>query len=206
MFKEVSLGKMWSMEFLRIRLKDDVVEKLNQEADVWLEKNIDYSHTLAGEIKKGKQSKIEFPDWFDVREPVSRYLKRQFFTKDKELENLHMVESWIVSQFAGDYNPVHAHGSDISAIVYLKVPPQIKQSFDSIGKNGQPCLDGCIHFLLGNYHEPSLQNFGPRIILPEVGDMYIFPGYIQHTVYPFKGDGERRCIAFNMDLRNKYGR
>jgi hypothetical protein len=42
--------------------------------------------------------------------------------------------------------------------------------------------------------------------LPEVGDMYVFPGYIQHTVYPFKGDGERRCIAFNMDLRNNYGR
>jgi hypothetical protein len=206
MFKEVSLGKMWSMEFLRVKLTDETVDRLNQEADRWLEKDIDLSYSLAGEIKQGKQSKIEFPDWFDIKDYVARYITRQFFISPAKLIDLHMQESWIVSQYAGDYNPVHAHGSDISAILYLKVPPQIKETFNTIGKNGQPCVDGCIHFILGNYHEPSLQNFGPRIILPEVGDMYIFPGYIQHTVYPFRGTGERRCIAFNMDIRKANGR
>ena len=201
MYKEASLGRMWSLEFLKLKLKDDIVQKLNEEADKWLEKDIDVSHTLAGEIKAGKQCQIELPEWFNIKDIILKYLKNQFFLKDNQVKNFHVVDSWIVSQYAGDYNPVHAHGSDISAIVYLKVPPQIKKSFETIGKNDQPCVDGCIHFIFGQYHEPSLQNFGPRIVLPEVGDMYVFPGYIQHAVYPFKGDGERRCISFNVNLR-----
>ena len=32
---------------------------------------------------------------------------------------------------------------------------------------------------------------------PIPGMLYIFPSNLLHTVYPFKGDGERRSIAFN---------
>ena len=31
--------------------------------------------------------------------------------------------------------------------------------------------------------------------------MVMFPSYLLHTVYPFIGDGERRCIAFNASYR-----
>ena len=34
-------------------------------------------------------------------------------------------------------------------------------------------------------------------VKPEVGDLFIFPSYMMHTVYPFFSDEERRSISFN---------
>ena len=46
-------------------------------------------------------------------------------------------------------------------------------------------------------------------IKPEVGHFYLFPNYMMHTVYPFRGtDEERRSISFNAfideDIYNVY--
>ena len=42
-------------------------------------------------------------------------------------------------------------------------------------------------------------------IKPKVGDFFIFPAHLQHTVYPFKTDGdfERRSVSFNADWISK---
>ena len=41
-------------------------------------------------------------------------------------------------------------------------------------------------------------------ITPEVGDFYIFPHFLMHTVYPFKDtDEERRSISFNASIDDK---
>ena len=38
-------------------------------------------------------------------------------------------------------------------------------------------------------------------IKPKVGNFYLFPNYMMHTVYPFKGtDDERRSISFNANI------
>jgi len=34
---------------------------------------------------------------------------------------------------------------------------------------------------------------------PEVGKLLLFPSWLQHMVYPFKGEGERRTIASNLN-------
>ena len=36
---------------------------------------------------------------------------------------------------------------------------------------------------------------------PQVGDLFIFPSYLLHTVYPFIGNEERRSLAFNAIYR-----
>ena len=38
---------------------------------------------------------------------------------------------------------------------------------------------------------------------PQVGMMVMFPSYLLHTVYPFIGKEERRCIAFNGSISYK---
>ena len=54
---------------------------------------------------------------------------------------------------------------------------------------------GNIHFLHGNpadYYENQYQ------VVPKVGDMYLFPNYLLHTVYPFTDtEEERRSVSFN---------
>ena len=38
-------------------------------------------------------------------------------------------------------------------------------------------------------------------ITPAVGDFYLFPNYMLHTVYPFTGtDEERRSVSFNAKI------
>jgi hypothetical protein len=204
MFKYQEVAQVWSLPLLKITLKQDTIDQLIELSDEWLVKGRSYDDTLAGEIKVGSQKEMQFPENFDVREPCLKYIKDFFqFPIEHTKENLKVEDSWVVSQYAGDYNPVHSHGSDLSGIIYLKVPKQIPKSYATINPNGVNVLDGCLHFIFSNYHNRSLQNMGPRAICPRPGDMYIFPAYILHTVYPFKGDGERRSLSFNVNILGK---
>lgn len=200
MFEQVSLGHLWSLNLLKARLTNETVNALIKETDASISTGEDWGKNLAGEINVGSETKFTFSNDTEIKNIAHQYLVNEFNFQDLSMDNLQMGDAWTVSQFAGDYNPAHSHGSTLSGIIYLKVPPQIKQKYTTPNKKGVPSLDGCIHFIMGNFHQPSLQNFGPKAIMPEVGDMYLFPSYILHTVYPFSGDGERRCIAFNMDV------
>ena len=37
-------------------------------------------------------------------------------------------------------------------------------------------------------------------VVPKVGDFYIFPSGLWHTVYPFKTPGERRSFSMNVNV------
>ena len=196
-FKSVQPGTLWKLDFIKAKLSNDQLTLLIEKSQEALSINEDWSHNLVGEMKKGCEVKIDFPNEIDLGTVAATYLNEHFDFKNLLPGDVKMREAWVVSQFAGDYNPAHSHESLLSGIVYLKVPEGISKTFYD---KDDPSLDGCIQFIMGNYHRPSLNNFGPRVILPEVGDLYLFPSYILHTVYPFFCEGERRCIAFNMDI------
>ena len=122
--------------------------------------------------------------------------------------NSRIVHAWVVSQKENDYLPVHAHSemvdgyqhSKISAVMYLKVPEQMKRKPDEasikMGKDGQIAFTG-----MGDadpFMTTSLYN-----IQPEEGWFYLYPSTLNHQVYPFIGDGERRSLAFNIDFISK---
>lgn len=99
---------------------------------------------------------------------------------------------WVISQYAGTPSPVHFHSSDLSGVLYLKVPeidPAEERKTYISGRHA-----GYINFLIG-----GKQRFSKSLISfrPEVGDFYIFPGWLLHGAEPFAGDGERRSMSFN---------
>ena len=101
-----------------------------------------------------------------------------------------IMDMWVVSQYAGDYNESHTHGGTLSGILYLKVPEQINEKT-------QP--DGWLIFHGGRPYSPeSLQIKMTEKFLPKVGDFYIFKSKQEHGVYPFRGEGERRSLSFNL--------
>jgi hypothetical protein len=61
-------------------------------------------------------------------------------------------------------------------------------------------LDGNLVFSgMGNAEEwctASVMNCSPT----ELGVLYIFPSGLSHSVYPFRGKGERRSLSFNADI------
>ena len=122
-----------------------------------------------------------------------------------------VVDAWVVSQKENDYIPVHAHDKvasfdnltescKISGILYLKVPEQIERNTNDIairgGKDGQIVFTG-----MGG--ADSFSTTTALNIIPEAGRLYLFPSSLNHQVYPFKGEGERRSLSFNVDVISK---
>ena len=40
-------------------------------------------------------------------------------------------------------------------------------------------------------------------IEPKIGDFYLFPNYLMHSVFPFYGKNERRSVSFNATIDEK---
>ena len=122
--------------------------------------------------------------------------------------NSRIVDAWVVSQKEDDYLPVHAHSqiengyqhSKISAVLYLKIPKQMERKPDEasikMGKDGQIAFTG-----MGD--ADPVQTTSLYNIQPQAGWFYVYPSTLNHQVYPFKGEGERRSIAFNIDFISK---
>ncbi|MCP9820738.1 2OG-Fe(II) oxygenase family protein [Synechococcus sp. Cruz-9H2] len=102
---------------------------------------------------------------------------------------LQLVDVWLNAQRGGDYNPVHTHGGSFSGVVFLKVPPQIRpDSFD-----GQLCFHGPEDWHIQSFHTGMV-----HYAHPVPGDFYVFPAWQPHSVPPFRGEGVRWSLAFNV--------
>jgi hypothetical protein len=153
------------------------------------------SHWLNGKVNDQFKTFIE-----DCAEKYTELLqiKERLYLNERDSVKLALSSVWMVSQYSEDYNPLHWHYGKLSGVIYLKVPPQIDRETESGIKSLHGSTDGKIEFV---YWPSSPLNFtsrGNAAVTPVVGDMYIFPAWVLHTVYPFHGDGERRIVSFNL--------
>ena len=161
--------------------------------DEKLSKDHDWSHNLAGNVKKEiaiDQNKVTgFPEFLITMAKL--YYKH---TIDKEPAEGSKVafRTWVVSQYAGDFNPMHIHDANLSGVAFLKIPSGFSKEYEK--EDHHPTV-GCLEFL------GSMPNHFARpsyVVKPEVGDFYLFPSWLTHQVYPFRSEGERRSLAFNV--------
>ena len=138
-----------------------------------------------------------------VRSYVVHCAKHHGFFKETYTFESMINSAWIVSQYANEYNPLHNHtGCDISAVIYLKVP-DVKGRRNLESKQGKEDNDGNIAFVhsaVGHRNHDVLEK-GVMNLSPASGLLVMFPSYLIHTVYPFIGEGERRCLPFNAVYR-----
>ena len=112
--------------------------------------------------------------------------------KNLTLKSFQIIKSWIVRQFKYEYNPIHYHSGHISGVGYLKVP---KNMGETSQKNKKVNNNGKLILIDGS---KKLFSSPTYTITPKVGDFYLFPSYLMHTVYPFSNsDEERRSVSFN---------
>ena len=112
--------------------------------------------------------------------------------KDIKLEQM-----WINFMKKGDFNPVHTHSHDLSFVLYLKVPKELKEENEKYHGTDETAGPGGIAFMWG---EPQDGFIHTKSLLPEEGDLFIFPALLRHMVYPFKSNVERVSVAGNMKL------
>ena len=134
---------------------------------------------------------------------VISYLKnaptREVGVEATSITGSKILSMWCVSQYAGDFNPLHIHSGDLSGIFYLKLPEDMEEEYKK--EDHFPCV-GDIQFIAGTLQSFSRNNMQ---VHPSVGDMFLWPSWIHHTVYPFRTPNqERRSISFNLNYDVDY--
>ena len=183
---------------LKVRMPRGYVNLFNAEADrilhdEKLSREKDWSHNLAGNVRKEiaiDHNKVKgFPEFLIT---MSKTYYKHVIDKDPVEGSKVGFRVWVVSQYAGDFNPMHIHDSNLSGVAFLKMPPKFEEEYER--EDHHPTV-GCLEFL------GSVPNHFARhsyLVKPEVGDFYLFPSWLTHQVYPFRSEGERRSLAFNV--------
>jgi len=207
---------------METQMPEGMVEDLNDYLDEYVEDENKKSlaDTLVGQIAQGEQLLMDNADP-RVKEYTdfvcglgADYIN--FFSQNtgamlKTPKAVAIDETWSVHSYEGDYNPIHDHGTKtimgISSTSWTKVPQQIldqptagTSSYSLYNASGD--CDGYIAFQYGRNELINTDRLRPPqsfVIQPEVGKLLVFPSWLQHMVYPFKGEGERRTVASNLN-------
>ena len=199
--------------FATVQLADDVTNAMIKMTDKIINDKKSESHgeSLAGVIDKELRIYKSDMDEFGVDQMFESCVRSYVIHCAKQHEQFFenwtyesfINSAWVVSQYENEYNPIHNHtGCDISGVIYLKMP-SVKGRRKIESKKGKYDNDGDISFVhsaMGNRNFDVLEK-GIITVTPQVGMMVMFPSYLLHTVYPFIGEEERRCIAFNAVYR-----
>ena len=220
--KEAVIHTVPSLFLMEAWMPDDMVADLNEYLDEYRETadKKSLADTLVGQIHQGEQLLMDHTD-----ERVQAYSNlicnmgaeyinsfcTQTGTQLKHAKQVEVDETWSVHSYEGDYNPIHDHGTKtimgISTTSWIKVPQQMQDQptagtpgYNLYNSSGHS--DGCIAFQYGKNSIMDTERLQPPqsfVIKPEVGKLLLFPSWLQHMVYPFFGEGERRTVASNLN-------
>ena len=201
------------------KIPQNMLEELNIYCDELLadENSERYDNRLVGEIKVGKQLRVNenderFRTFRKLLKDSSSIYINHFYQSTNRYPipyHLEINDVWTVHQYAGDYNPMHDHGSEywsaLSGFIHLVVPDQIRgKELNKLEMHGaKGAMDGITALHWGSASGRELPTFKfPQcdFIVPEPGVYYLFPIWLDHLVYPFLGEGERRSISWNINV------
>ena len=159
-----------------------------------------YGQNLAGQIKE------EWDVLNLLNKDVIQFFKNCIFnylyltvSKPKVIKKISINSCWFNDQKENEYNPLHSHSGKsilgVSSVLFLKIPLAIKNAKQKNENEGP--TDGRLQFVSGVKNFFTVNTYR---IDPVVGDFYLFPYELPHTVYAFKGEGIRRSLSFNADI------
>lgn len=134
-----------------------------------------------------------------VRNEAAKY-RQKFSGSQSELiqsfpQNVEFSSSWYVKMRQGGHLTSHIHEEGwLSGAVYLQMPKQTDGDAGSFAFGTH-----------GDDYPRKHESFPERSILPNVGDIVLFPSSLFHRTIPFRSDEERICVAFDIkpqDLKN----
>ena len=214
------IHNMPAVYVLETQMPQQMVDDVNDYMDEYRkDKNKEsLAKTLVGQIDKGEQLLLDHNDKRMVEynsficslgaEYINHFSRAG--NRLKGNKQVQIDETWSVHSYDGDYNPIHDHGTKtlmgISTTAWTKVPSQIgnvnaqSPTYSLYNESGHS--DGCIAFQYGQVSVIDSDRLKPAqsfVMTPEVGKLLLFPSWLQHMVYPFKGEGERRTIASNLN-------
>ena len=209
-----NLIRQFGPSVFRAIIPTEIVNKLNKNIDdIVKDKDksakLDLGKRLAGDVTQEFILEPEFiksSGWLEfLGTCVKKWIELE---TNKSITKFNIQNSWVVRQFENEYNPIHYHSGHISGAGFLKVPSSLGSHTQKSKTDQMNYLGGNLQLINGSkmFLSPSTINIEPKI-----GEMYFFPAYLMHCVYPFKNSKEeRRSISFNASIDenifNVYGK
>ena len=113
-----------------------------------------------------------------------------------------LSKAWINEMKSGEYNPIHFHTTKntvvgLSSVLMLKRPDW----YGVEASREERPANGWLEFTGGDQAPLSISQIR---VDAQVGEFYVFPFTLLHSVYPFNStDQVRRTLAYNCNLFKK---
>ena len=150
---------------------------------------------LAGVLDKEVhfRDKDKFKEFFEQGFSLYNHAYGNWKRDAKKPPKYFLEKLWCNFQRPGDFNPPHSHGGALSFVIYLKIPEELKDENKAFkGKSAGP---GGITFIYGDGNSYALDSHS---IFPVERDMFVFPAWMKHWVYPYKSDCTRISVSGNV--------
>ena len=191
----------WGPFLFRTQVTEDECRVLLKEGNKYRKKSNDYRHELAGQLSEEYQLEDtkSFVSWFGkyINIYSNAYNKwRHQNPQNITLNNPFVVDArWINYMKANDFNPPHDHHGDLSFVIFLQIPKDLNT--ENKEYKGRSCGPGGITFVYG---DGTRQATTQHDFYPKEKDIFIFPAWLKHWVYPFKSNIERISVSGNILL------
>ena len=186
----------WGPCCVHIRISEEFHKKLLDEAFKSRVKEQDYRNRLAGILKEEYEYKDKGMFVQEIAQILGVYDEAFQKWKSERYKNKpHYVLTslWVNFMKKHEYNPPHDHADQLSFVIFLDVPNEIKEEAKAFkGQSGGP---GSLSFVYG---EGNRQAITYQSIIPQNRDMFIFPSWLKHYVAPFYSDVTRISVSGNV--------
>ena len=182
----------WGPCIVRYKIPIDVQLLLLEEGKASKE---DASPVLAGVLNKEVhfRDKDKFKDFFEQSFALYNHAFGSWKKNTKKPPKYFLERLWCNFQRPGDFNPPHSHGGALSCVIFLQIPEELKD--ENAAFKGLSSGPGGITFLHGDADAYAINSHS---FFPEERDMFIFPAWVKHWVYPYKSDCTRISASGNV--------
>ena len=182
----------WGPCIVRFKIPINVQLLLLEEGKASKE---DASPTLAGVLDKEVyfRDKDKFKDFFEQSFSIYNHAYGNWKTGTEKPPKYFLSNLWCNFQKPNDFNPPHSHGGALSFVIYLEIPEKLKKEHEAF--KGLSAGPGGVTFLQGDANQYTISHHS---FYPEERDMFIFPAWVKHWVYPFKSDCTRISVSGNI--------
>ena len=182
----------WGPCIVRFKIPSDVQKLLLTEAEASKE---DASPVLAGVLNKEVflRNKDKFKNFFEQSFALYNQALGSWKKSTKKPPKYYLENLWCNFQRPNDFNPPHSHGGALSFVIYLQIPEELKKENQEY--KGLSAGPGGITFLYGDSEDYCMCYHS---FFPGEGDMFIFPAWVKHWVYPYKSDCTRISVSGNI--------
>jgi hypothetical protein len=210
---DVIFSRPFGPVILKSTLSEEILNDMNQDCDDIRnnkKEKIDWSNQLAGRVEEEyhmtKDLIVKHSKWLNAVSSKYLFPDDKAFETNKGQFTVGIASGWYVRSFDGDFNPLHFHtGCQISCLGFLKLPDDIEEYWKEEDKDHNP-FGGYTDFRYGTV---GLNCPNSMKVKPKVGDIYMFPNWLDHQVYPFRSKfkkpdvkGERRSFSLNIFFKN----